>query len=63
MAKAISNIRKRGRPAVGATAVYVKLPPADLQILDFWISENGGEMSRPEAMRRILKLVAIRPAN
>ena len=56
--RAISNMRKRGRPATGAIGIYVKLPPADLELLDSWIGENGGEMSRPEAMRRILKLVA-----
>jgi hypothetical protein len=58
--KAITDIRKRGRPAVGAIGVYVKLPPADLELLDLWISANGRNMSRPEAMRRILKLVAMR---
>ena len=59
MADAIPDIRKRGRPAVGAVGVMVKLPPDDLELLDAWIAANG-EMSRPEALRRILKLVAIR---
>lgn len=43
---------------MGSTGVYVRLPPAELAVLDRWIAENGEEMSRPEAMRRILKLIA-----
>ena len=58
---AIANIRKsRGRPAVGSTGVYVKLPPDQLELLDLWIKTNSPEISRPEAMRRILGLVAMR---
>lgn len=58
MADAIPDIqKKRGRPAVGSTGVLVKLPPEDLELLDAWIAAHE-PMSRPEAMRRILKLVA-----
>ena len=61
MPAAIPNIEKRGRgrPATNATPVMVRLPPDDLELLDAWITANG-EMSRPEALRRILKLVAMR---
>ena len=39
--------------------VGVRLQPDELELLDLWILANG-EMTRPEALRRILKLVAIR---
>ena len=59
---AIPNIQKRGRgrPATNSTGVYVKMPPADLELLDLWIAANDSQLSRPEAMRRILRLVAMR---
>jgi hypothetical protein len=60
MTDAITDIQKsRGRPAIGATGIYVKLPPSDLELLDLWIAANDAEMSRPEAVRRILRLVAM----
>ena len=37
----------------------MKLAPDDLQLLDAWIAAQG-EMSRPEGLRRIVKLVAMR---
>jgi hypothetical protein len=40
--------------------VVVRLQPEDLELLDLWIDANAPEASRPEGMRRILKLVAIR---
>ena len=39
--------------------IGVRLQSDDLELLDAWIAANG-EMSRPEALRRIMKLVAIR---
>ena len=39
--------------------ILVRLQPDELELLDLWIDANE-PMSRPEAMRRILKLVAIR---
>jgi hypothetical protein len=38
----------------------VRLQPDDLELLDLWIRANGAELSRPEAMRRILRMVAVR---
>ena len=38
----------------------VRLQPDDLELLDLWITANDAGISRPEAMRRILKLVARR---
>ena len=54
---AIAGPRKRGRPPTGWTQVGVKMAPDDLELLDAWIAANG-EMSRPEALRKILRLVA-----
>jgi len=41
----------------------VRIEPDDLELLDLWIKANDPELSRPEAMRRILRLVAMRAAN
>lgn len=38
----------------------VRLQPDDLELLDQWIAVNGADLSRPEAMRRILRLMAMR---
>ena len=61
MMRAIPDIgKKKGRPAVGSTGVLVKLPPDDLELLDLWIKATAPDASRPEAMRRILRMVAMR---
>jgi hypothetical protein len=58
---AIADIKKpRGRPPTGRTAVLVRLLPEELELLELWSAANGGNLSRPEALRRILKLVAFR---
>lgn len=41
----------------------LRLQPDDLELLDLWIAANDGAMSRPEALRRILRLVAMRVSN
>jgi hypothetical protein len=49
-----------GRPRTGiGQMIGVRLQPDELELLDRWILANG-EMSRPEALRRILRLVAMR---
>jgi len=40
--------------------VGVRLQPEDLELLDLWIKANDPDLSRPEAIRRILRLVAVR---
>jgi hypothetical protein len=55
----ISNIRKkrgRGRPAVGATPIMVRMPPIELGELDGWIKRQSEKQSRPEAIRRLVEL-------
>lgn len=54
MPKAIPDIRKRGRPPVGSKGVLVKLPPEMLARLDEWIGERAEELTRPEAVRRLM---------
>jgi hypothetical protein len=60
MAKStVSNIRKKkriGRPPVGAIPVLVRIPPAEMQPIDNWISKQNGFLSRPEAIRRLVEL-------
>jgi hypothetical protein len=60
MAKStVSNIRKKkriGRPPVGAIPVLVRIPPAEMLLIDGWISEHKGFISRPEAIRRLVEM-------
>ena len=52
----IGNVRKspRGRPAVNATPVTVRIPPDQLAALDAWIAGQAEPVTRPEAVRRLL---------
>jgi hypothetical protein len=50
----IDDVRKRGRPTVGATPVTVRIPPDQLAELDAWIAGQPDEPSRPEAARRLI---------
>jgi hypothetical protein len=60
MAKStVSNIRKKkrmGRPPVGAIPVLVRMPPAEMLPIDYWISDQPAYVSRPEAIRRLVEL-------
>jgi hypothetical protein len=58
MVKSISSARKssRGRPRVDATPVNTRFPPDELDALDVWISKRDEELSRPEAVRRLVKI-------
>lgn len=51
----MSEIRKVGRPKVGATPVTVRIPPDVLAMLDEFASQEPDTPSRPEALRRILR--------
>jgi hypothetical protein len=52
----ISNARKsRGRPAIGAKPLTLRLPPDHLARLDAWIvSLPDPKPTRPEALRRLM---------
>lgn len=55
----LSTRKKRGPAPTGkGQPVGVRLQPDDLELLDLWIEANCPGTSRPEAMRRILRLVA-----
>jgi hypothetical protein len=41
---------------VGAILIGVRVPPADVATLDAWIKKHAPEMSRPEAIRRLVEL-------
>ena len=55
--KSISSAGKssRGRPRIDATPVNTRFPPDELSELDAWISRQDEELSRPEAVRRLVK--------
>jgi hypothetical protein len=41
---------------VGAILIGVRVPPADVATLDAWIKKHAPDMSRPEAIRRLVEL-------
>ena len=48
--------KKRGPPATGkGEPILVRLQPAQLAALDAWIAHQGAQLSRPEAIRRLLE--------
>lgn len=56
------NIKSRGRPATGkGTLIGVRLQPDQLQALDAYIrvgnERDGEQLTRPQAIREILKTV------
>jgi hypothetical protein len=58
MSKSISDNRKKpiGRPKVGAILIGVRVPPANVAALDAWIKKHAPDLSRPEAIRRLVEL-------
>jgi hypothetical protein len=49
--------KKRGPPPKGSKGLYVKVPPDELAALDAWIKQQSDKPSRPEALRRLAKIV------
>jgi hypothetical protein len=49
------NKKPAGRPPVGSTLVGVRLPPAELADLDRWIAGQVQQLTRPEAIRTLIK--------
>src|SRR6266496_2026020 len=48
--------KKRGPPATGkGEPILVRLQPAQLADLDAWIARQDAQLSRPEAIRRLLE--------
>jgi hypothetical protein len=58
MAKSISRTEKRtrGRPATNPTSIHLTLAPGPLAEVDRWIEKKEPELSRPEAIRRLVEL-------
>ena len=48
--------KKRGPPATGkGTPIMVRLQPSQLASVDAWIAEHESDMTRPEAIRRLVE--------
>ena len=48
--------KKRGPPATGkGEPILVRLQPAQLAALDAWMGRQDAQLSRPEAIRRLLE--------
>lgn len=58
MAKSIKQIpKKRGRPATGKNpAVVVRFPPTVIGTIDSWAAKAGDDVTRSEAIRRLVEL-------
>jgi hypothetical protein len=49
--------KKRGRPATGrGTQVGERWHPAELAAIDRWIASSGEQMTRGQAIRRLVEL-------
>jgi len=69
MENAITGSRKRrGRPTLyegsegkGAPQIGVRLPSDELAAVDGWLSAQKESLSRPEAIRRLIKIALKKP--
>jgi hypothetical protein len=58
MAKSTIKPRKKpGPPPKGSKKILVSVPPAELAAIDAWIRNQPDKPSRPEALRRLAKIV------
>jgi len=49
--------KKMGRPATGqGLGVLVRFPPGELADMDGWIKLDGGLLTRPQAIRRLVAM-------
>src|ERR1700681_2312207 len=60
MKKSIKDIpkKRRGRPSTGGRreGIMVRLEPAQFEALDGWIKKHAADLSRPEAIRRLVEI-------
>jgi hypothetical protein len=57
MVKKKRQSKRMGRPPTGkGLGVLVRFPPSELVVLDEWITRDGGLLSRPQAIRRLVTL-------
>jgi hypothetical protein len=54
MARAIDNIKKRGRPPADTSPVMVRFPAGQLTAIDEWRRREHDLPTRPEAIRRLV---------
>ena len=55
----ITKKRRGPAPTGKGQLIGVRLQPDDLELLDLWIKANDADLNRPEAMRRILRMIAV----
>jgi hypothetical protein len=53
--------KRRGRPRLyvggqGAPQIGLRLPPSELAAVDHWIRKHAPDSTRPQAIRRLVKL-------
>jgi hypothetical protein len=58
----LTKKRRGPKPTGQGHVVGVRLQPADLDALDAWIEAQGDQPSRPEAVRKLIRL-GISPAD
>ena len=58
MKKSISRTEKRGRgrPATNPTSIHLTLEPGPLSEVDRWTEKQKEQLSRPEAIRRLVEI-------
>jgi hypothetical protein len=55
--QSVTPKKKRGPPPTGkGVPITTRLQPSDLAALDGWIDSQEDEVSRPEALRRLMTL-------
>jgi hypothetical protein len=51
------NKKKRiGRPLVGSLLIGVRMPPQSVANVDAWMKKHAPDLSRPEAIRRLVEI-------
>jgi hypothetical protein len=58
MMKSISRTEKkrgRGRPKTGAISIHLRIEPKELGAIDTWRAKQSGQLTRPEAIRRLIE--------
>ena len=58
MVRSLARPRKsRGRPPTGAQSVHLRIPPDQYAAINAWIKlQKEPDLSRPEAIRRLVEL-------
>lgn len=54
--EATPGTRKRGRPLTGAVSIHLRVEPDQLAAVDAWREHQPDNLSRPEAVGRLIEL-------